>query len=134
MLAALVVLLLLTYFQFVMVPSQQRIKEFSIVAMNYRFDLESPNVEYVTLEYLGHEVKSPIIRVSKDDIVRLRVVSVDVLHGISIDAYGINKQLPPGKAVTVEFVADIVGEFHVHCSIYCGEGHDFMHMMLIVTA
>lgn len=121
------------YFQFVVAPSQGRIKEFSIVAMNFKFEVSGTGVEYVTLEYLDQKVNTPVMRVNKDDIVRLKITSVDTLHGISIEGYGINKPFPPSKTIIVEFVAEVVGEFHIHCSIYCGEGHNLMHALLTVA-
>jgi len=46
------------------------------------------------------------ITVSKGDTVRLKITSSDVTHGIIIDGYDIDENLPSGEEVIVEFVAE----------------------------
>jgi nitrosocyanin len=74
------------------------------------------------------------IVVRQGEKIRLEVTSEDVTHGIGIEAYNIDRKLDPGKMETIEFVADKVGTFHFHCSVYCGAGHDKMHGELVVLA
>jgi cytochrome c oxidase subunit II len=73
-----------------------------------------------------------VITVDKGDTVRLSVKSVDVSHGLSISAFGINEQLEPGLAVQVEFEADKKGTFSMLCNVFCGSGHGGMKGTLIV--
>jgi len=82
------------------------------------------------------------ITVKKGETVRLVITSVNNMmpmmpmmfpnHGIDIHDYDIDYTLPVGETVTIEFVADKTGEFHFHCSVYCGIGHEDMHGELIV--
>ncbi|MCM8786410.1 MAG: cupredoxin domain-containing protein [Candidatus Omnitrophica bacterium] len=72
------------------------------------------------------------IVVKKGEKVRLIAKSTDVLHGIAIKEYNVNQELPPNKIKIIEFTADKTGEFHFHCSIYCGTGHGKMHGKLVV--
>jgi len=82
------------------------------------------------------------ITVKKGETVRLVITSVNNMmpmmpimfpnHGIEIEGYDIDYTLPVGVTVTIEFVADKAGEFHFHCSVYCGLGHEDMHGELIV--
>jgi len=72
------------------------------------------------------------IRVRRGDHVVLKLTSLDVLHGIYIDAYGINKIIFPGEVTTVEFDAERVGKFKFRCSYTCGNLHPFMLGQLIV--
>ncbi|GMQ95048.1 MAG: hypothetical protein BMS9Abin13_158 [Patescibacteria group bacterium] len=46
----------------------------------------------------------------------------DYDHGFALEAYGINKRLPPKEWVKLEFVAGRVGEFPFYCSVSCGSG------------
>lgn len=64
--------------------------------------------------------------------VRIVVTSTDVAHGIAIKEFNIKLSVPAGKTESIEFVADKQGEFHAHCSVYCGPGHDHMHASFIV--
>jgi cytochrome c oxidase subunit 2 len=94
----------------------------------------------MTADYWSFE-PSPIM-VKKGETVRLVITSVNNLmpmtimmfpdHGIDIEDYDIGYTLPVGETVTIEFVADKIGEFHFHCSVYCGIGHEDMHGELIV--
>jgi cytochrome c oxidase subunit II len=72
------------------------------------------------------------ITVKKGDRVKLSIKSIDVDHGFSLSAFGINEQLEPDKTVVVEFVADKVGQHSFFCSIFCGASHGSMRGTLIV--
>lgn len=82
------------------------------------------------------------ITVKNGETVRLVITSVNNMmpmmplrfpnHGIDIEDYDIDYTLPVGEIVTIEFTADEAGEFHFHCSVYCGMGHEDMHGELIV--
>lgn len=88
-------------------------KEFSMVARQWEF---SPST----------------ITVNKGDHVTLSITSEDVTHGFSLNAFGINEQLQPGKTTIVEFDADTVGTHSFFCSVFCGSGHGGMSGTLIV--
>lgn|SRR5574340_879958 len=73
-----------------------------------------------------------VVRVKKGDHVRLIITAMDRDHGIKIDAFHIDKKLPKGEPVTVEFTADQAGTFPFKCSVFCGMGHRRMKGQLIV--
>jgi cytochrome c oxidase subunit II len=89
------------------------VKEFSIIAKNWRFE-------------------PSLIEVNEGDTVKLTVESVDITHGISIPAFKVNENLQPGDKVAIEFVANKKGEFPFICSVFCGSGHGGMRGTLIV--
>jgi len=95
-------------------PSDGAVKEFNITAKQWSFD---PSV----------------IEVKKGDTVTLNITSVDVLHGIVIEAFSVNTNLQPGKTVTVTFTADRTGSFPFFCSVICGDGHFDMIGKVVVT-
>ncbi len=73
------------------------------------------------------------IKVNQGDKIKLKITSTDVAHGFSLNEFGINEILEPGKTVEVEFIADKRGTFNFFCSVICGEGHGNMNGKLIVT-
>ena len=74
------------------------------------------------------------VEVTDGERVRLVVTSADGVHGIEIKKFKVNKRVPRGGEVAIEFVASAVGEFRILCSEYCGDGHDDMKGMLVVLA
>jgi len=72
------------------------------------------------------------VTVNQGDNVELRITSIDVTHGISIPAFGINATLPPGETVTVQFFAESAGTYPFSCSVYCGAGHPDMVGQIVV--
>ena len=66
---------------------------------------------------------------------RLVVRSGDGVHGVEIEKFRVSKEVPRGGTpVTIEFTASEAGNFPIICSEYCGDGHDDMTGMLVVTA
>jgi cytochrome c oxidase subunit 2 len=73
-----------------------------------------------------------IIKVKKGDRVRLVVTAMDRDHGFKLEAFQIEKKLPKGEPVAVEFTADRAGTFPFQCSQFCGLGHGKMKGKLVV--
>jgi cytochrome c oxidase subunit 2 len=66
---------------------------------------------------------------------RLVVRSADGVHGIEIETFRVNKEIPRGATgVIVEFTASEAGRFPILCSEYCGQGHEEMTGLLVVSA
>ncbi|MDP7019135.1 MAG: cupredoxin domain-containing protein [Pirellulaceae bacterium] len=75
----------------------------------------------------------PIINVNRGDRVTITLTSTDVLHGLYIDGYGIDKEIRPGEKVRFSFTANKPGKFPYRCSHTCGVFHPFMIGNLIVS-
>jgi cytochrome c oxidase subunit II len=74
------------------------------------------------------------IAVTEGDRVRLVVKSADGIHGFEIKKFKVQKKIPRGgEAVTIDFVASAAGSFPILCSEYCGDGHEDMKGMLVVS-
>jgi heme/copper-type cytochrome/quinol oxidase subunit 2 len=73
-----------------------------------------------------------VIRVKKDDHVKLTITALDADHGFKLEAFKINKKLKKGEATSIEFTADKPGTFPFQCSHFCGTGHGKMKGQLIV--
>ena len=95
------------------ISSPSDVKEFTLIARQF---------EYIP----------GTITVHQGDHVKLLITSEDVTHGFILTAFHINEQLPPGKTVEVNFVADKKGIFDFFCSIPCGSGHGGMRGKLVV--
>ncbi len=73
-----------------------------------------------------------VITVKKDDLVTLKLRSVDVAHGLALPDFNISANVKTGETKTVEFKADKIGAFNFVCSVYCGVGHGSMTGKLVV--
>ena len=67
-----------------------------------------------------------IIKINKEDVVTIRLISEDVHHGLYLDGYEINTSAHPGQDGSLKFVADKTGRFSFRCSVTCGEFHPYM--------
>ncbi len=66
------------------------------------------------------------LQVNVGDTITLQLVSMDVVHGLSVDGYGISVQADPGQTQTLTFTARKPGSFRLRCSATCGAMHPFM--------
>ncbi|MFB0505805.1 MAG: cupredoxin domain-containing protein [Thermodesulfobacteriota bacterium] len=91
----------------------EEVKTFEVKAKNYKF---SPDR----------------ITVNKGDKVIIKAIAIDKDHGLGIKAFNVNKPLPKGELVTIEFMADKEGAFTIRCTKFCGWKHFWMKGKLIV--
>lgn len=73
------------------------------------------------------------IRFNRGDSVTIRLVSHDVVHGLTIDGHDFKLVAEPGNPVTGTFVAEHSGVFIFRCQITCGKAHPFMLGKLTVS-
>lgn len=73
-----------------------------------------------------------LIKVNKGDLVRIRLISEDVHHGMFMDGYDVSTSAHPGQDGSLTFVAAHKGRFSFRCSVTCGEFHPYMVGYLIV--
>jgi cytochrome c oxidase subunit II len=92
----------------------------------------SDSVREFAVKAQKFEFSPSVIKVKRGDHVRLTVTALDAEHGFKLEAFHIERQVPKGEAVTVEFTADQAGDFAFHCSHFCGMGHKNMKGRLTV--
>ncbi len=63
----------------------------------------------------------------------LQVSTSDFPHGFAMPDFGIRVDLVPGKTVELNLTPRKPGRFHYVCDNFCGEGHDKMSGILIVS-
>lgn len=73
-----------------------------------------------------------VLDVRRNDVVNLTITSEDIAHSFTVDAYRIQKRIPPGGSVTFEFRADEAGRFPYYCSMRAESGCADMRGELIV--
>lgn len=75
-------------------------------------------------------------KVKKGDHVYLHITNIertkDIIHGFTLTEYNVNLELPPGKTVTADFVADKPGVYWYYCTIFCSALHLEMNGRMIV--
>jgi cytochrome c oxidase subunit 2 len=93
---------------------------------------QAPRIIEVTAK--KYDFTPSTIEVQQGERVILRVTATDRLHGIGIEKFGVDREVPRGKTIEVEFVAAEAGTFPVLCTEDCGKGHDDMTGTLVVRA
>jgi cytochrome c oxidase subunit 2 len=73
------------------------------------------------------------ITLKKGEPVILRVRSMDVTHGLSIEQFNVKGDAPKNKNTSYSFTPDRAGDFEGKCSHFCGSGHGSMKMTIHVT-
>jgi len=102
-----------------------------IIALSFSL---SKAEEVKTFEVKAEDYKfiPDTITVNQGDKVIIKAIAIDKDHGIGIKVFNINKPLPKGEWVTIEFTADQKGEFTIRCTKFCGWKHFWMSGKLIV--
>ncbi|MEW6729323.1 MAG: cytochrome C oxidase subunit II [Pseudomonadota bacterium] len=73
------------------------------------------------------------IEVPANTPVKLRIASLDVLHGLHVPYSNMNVMVVPGYVSEVHTQFTNAGDFPMICNEYCGLGHDYMYAKVHVT-
>jgi cytochrome c oxidase subunit 2 len=68
----------------------------------------------------------PILELEKNKDYRLHIMSMDWLHGFSLQPVNMNIEIHPNYEMVVTLTPDQTGEFGIVCNEYCGIGHHTM--------
>lgn len=66
------------------------------------------------------------LQVNQGDTVTMKLVSMDVVHGLYVDGYDMSVEADPGQSAILTFIADKAGSFRFRCNVTCGAMHPFM--------
>jgi heme/copper-type cytochrome/quinol oxidase subunit 2 len=58
-----------------------------------------------------------VIKVRRDDLVKVTFTAEDIPHSFTIDEYRISRRAEPGKPISFEFHAKQVGKFPIYCNL-----------------
>jgi cytochrome c oxidase subunit II len=71
--------------------------------------------------------QSPDLIVPVNTPVKIKLVSVDVIHSLFIPDFRIKSDIIPGREKYMWFQPGYVGKFNIFCAEYCGLQHSYMH-------
>jgi len=111
---------------------------------------DPPQVRRIKMTARQYAFEPSVLKVNRGDTVRLRITSVDVIHGLYMEAFDFNVKIIPDspylelthpsrpdqpmeRVEEVIFVADRTGKFRYRCSHTCGSMHPFMQGELVVA-
>jgi heme/copper-type cytochrome/quinol oxidase subunit 2 len=87
---------------------------------------KTPQKRLIRIEASSFQFTPGQIHINPNDEVTIELVSMDVVHGLSLDGYDFELKADPGQTVSATFVADKAGVFRFRCSVACGNLHPFM--------
>jgi cytochrome c oxidase subunit 2 len=106
---------------------------FAIVDARPSAQTTEPRVIEVTARRFAFEPAE--IQAAVGERLQLVVRSADGVHGVEIKKFKVKKEIPRGgTTVAIDFTAAEAGRFPILCSEYCGDGHEQMKGMLVVSA
>ena len=73
------------------------------------------------------------IRVRKGERVTLVLTTPDFVHGFSVPDLAIRADLVPGRTIEIPLPTDRAGRFVFLCDNFCGDGHDRMNGVVVVS-
>lgn len=87
----------------------------------------------VALAASKFEFSAKEIRVRKGQAVTFVLSASDFVHGFSVPDFNARADIVPGKTVELTLTPDKTGRFVFLCDNFCGDGHDHMSGVLVVT-
>lgn len=79
-----------------------------------------------TFEYENGK-KTDTLFVPMNKAVKMKLISLDVIHGFYIPAFRIKEDVVPGREKMAWFIPEREGLFELFCSEYCGMNHSYMY-------
>jgi cytochrome c oxidase subunit 2 len=78
-----------------------------------------------SFEYAGSKIANELV-LPLNNPVKLNLHSEDVIHGFSIPAFRVKEDVVPGKNNYLWFTPQVIGEYQIFCTAYCGIRHSYM--------
>jgi heme/copper-type cytochrome/quinol oxidase subunit 2 len=97
-----------------------------ILALPFPILGSKPTERVYRVEAARFAYSPAVLKANPGDRVTIELVSMDVVHGLEIDGYGLGITSDPGQPASMTFVADRIGTFRMRCSVTCGAMHPFM--------
>ena len=71
--------------------------------------------------------QSPDLVIPVNTPVKIKLISLDVIHSLFIPAFKVKSDMVPGTEKMMWFLPQTVGEFDLYCAEYCGLRHSYMN-------
>jgi cytochrome c oxidase subunit 2 len=78
--------------------------------------------------------ESPDLVLPINTPVKIKLISLDVIHSLFIPAYRIKSDIVPGREKFMWFIPQTEGEYDLYCAEYCGLRHSYMKAMVKVLS
>ena len=78
--------------------------------------------------------QSPDLVIPLNKPVKIKLVSLDVIHSLFIPAFRIKSDMVPGREKDMWFIPEREGEYDLYCAEYCGLRHSFMNAKVKVLS
>lgn len=78
--------------------------------------------------------QSPDLVIPVNMPVKIKLISLDVLHSLFIPEFRIKSDIVPGREKEMWFRSDREGEYELFCAEYCGLRHSYMNAKVQVLA
>lgn len=79
-----------------------------------------------TFEYENGK-KTDTLFVPMNKAIKMKLISMDVIHGFYIPAFRIKEDIVPGREKSAWFIPQKQGLYELFCSDYCGMNHSYMY-------
>jgi cytochrome c oxidase subunit 2 len=87
----------------------------------------------VRIEAKRFEFVPAAVTLKKGERVVLELVTLDRTHGFKVPGLGIGAPIAPGETTRITIVPEQAGRFPFLCDNFCGDGHDDMDGVIVVT-
>ncbi len=71
--------------------------------------------------------QSPDLVIPINVPVKIKLISLDVLHSLYIPAFRVKSDMVPGTEKMMWFLPQTIGEYDLYCAEYCGLRHSYMN-------
>jgi cytochrome c oxidase subunit II len=93
----------------------------------------APDEKVIAVSAMKFEFIPATIRLKKGEPVILELSSLDRTHGFKVPDLGIRTDVLPDTTVRVRVLPDKVGRFTFACDNFCGDGHEDMEGVIVVS-
>jgi cytochrome c oxidase subunit 2 len=78
--------------------------------------------------------QSPDLIIPVNTPVKIKLISLDVIHSLYIPAFRIKSDMVPGREKVMWFLPEREGEYDLFCAEYCGLRHSYMNAKVQVMS
>jgi len=93
----------------------------------------APDEKVISVSAMKFEFLPATINLKRGEPVILELSSLDRIHGFKVPALGVDVAVLPDTTVRVRVVPDKAGHFAFLCDNFCGDGHEDMDGVIVVS-
>ena len=93
----------------------------------------APDEKVISVSAMKFEFLPATINLKRGEPVVLELSSLDRAHGFKVPDLGIDAAVLPDTTVRVRVVPEKVGRFAFLCDNFCGDGHEDMDGVIVVS-